>query len=82
MSENEKTTPQRAFVQLEGDTLRRVGELMEPVMLWARREGLPPPSPADVVELAVAVLHGQVAAGAEALAAGWQDDGERPAVRH
>ena len=61
---DETKTPQRVLVQLEGDTLGMVAELMVPVTHSARASGYPDPSPADVVELSIRLMHANVFARA------------------
>ena len=53
--------PQAVSVRLSGEALGKVAELMPAVALWAKAEfGEEATSPADVVELAIAVLHAQI----------------------
>lgn len=51
--------PESIAVVIGGVALDQLAELYPAVALWAESEGAPPPSPADLVELAIAVLHGQ-----------------------
>ena len=53
--------PSRVTCELSDGSVRRISELMPAVALWAEAtEGEPLTGPADVVELAVAVLHCKV----------------------
>ena len=55
-----EAAPKEVHVQMDSATLQALGELMMPCTLWARATGAPDPSPGDVVNMAILVLHGQV----------------------
>ena len=47
-------------LEVSGDTLACLAELMPAAKKWAEFEGAPAPSPADVMALAVMWLHAEV----------------------
>ena len=47
-------------MRIDGDSLLKLAELLPAVALWAQTEGEPQTSPADVVDLAIALMHKQV----------------------
>ena len=57
----------RIAVRIEGETLRQIAEVLPAVAGWARSQGQPCTNPADVVVFAIALLHEQVMAKAEAM---------------
>ena len=52
--------PKTIQVEMDPKTLEALGALMPAVTLWARSQGDPDPTPGDVVNMAVLVLHAQV----------------------
>ena len=54
------TEPKVLQVEMDPKTLEALGALMPAVTLWARSQGEPDPTPGDVVNMAVLVLHAQV----------------------
>ena len=81
MSDKAKTE-QIITVEIDRETLRRIAELLPAVAQWAREcHGQPATSPADIVSLAVAVLHAQVSSKIEAMLEDIEDaeaEGPRP----
>ncbi len=67
-------------VELGPETTRMLSELQPAVELWAATEGgEPATSPADVINLSIAVLHSHVFAGAHAMLAAGE---VRPPTQH
>ena len=60
-------------VEIDPETLKRAEALLPATTLWARAEGLPDPSLADVIGLAVDVLAAQVAGKANAMVEQWRE---------
>ncbi len=56
----EKRKRPTATAEIDGETLRKIAELLPAVREWAKAEGMPATSPADVIALAVALMHEQV----------------------
>lgn len=49
--------PDKIAVEIGGESLKRLAELLPAVAHQAEQAGVPPPSPADVVELALTYFH-------------------------
>ncbi len=67
MSENDEKAPPRVTCELSGEAMAKITDLLPAVAHWAASMGQPRTSPADVVELAIALLHEQVFDKAEAM---------------
>lgn len=61
--------PQALRVEIEGDTLQQLAELLPAVATFGAANGEPETSPVDVIALVVAALHVQVFTRAEEILA-------------
>ena len=69
-------------VEMDPKTLEALGALMPAVTLWARSQGDPNPTPGDVVNMAVLVLHAQVFERAHDMLAAAKSGEAAPTAMH
>ena len=69
--------PERIVCEISGESLDMIATLLPAVDGWARANGAPPMSPADVDEFCIRHAYGQIMATASDLAD--EQEAERPA---